>query len=31
MIEPDGSYVEREGLITVSVLPQHDAKQASLS
>lgn len=30
MIEPDGPYAKREGLITVSVLPQHDAHQAIL-
>lgn len=30
MIDPDGPYAKREGLLTVGVLPQHDAQQAIL-
>jgi hypothetical protein len=30
MIEADGKYASREGLLSVSVLPQRDAEQAIL-
>lgn len=30
MIDPEGPYAKREGLITLGVLPQHDAQEAIL-